>query len=293
MDRRERMVQVFQDTQAFYRENETLARAVEAARRDSVLYGLADCPSLPEEGARTLKEGLVEVSRRRSLEAAVAIRKRHPKARIGVLNFASAACPGGGVKKGSGAQEECLCRCSTLYPALDQKRMWDGFYTPNRAAGDPLHTDACIYTPGVVICKSDEDLPRRLAPEDFVTVDVISCAAPDLRPGRDGAPVRVSRAELYPLLLDRARHILSVAVANGVDALVLGAFGCGVFRNDPKLVAAAFFTELEQLHHRFDLVEFAVYCPGEDTANYDAFSRQREDLLGDEAVCVLPPEENG
>lgn len=290
MDRREVLTQVFQDTQAFCRENETLARAVEAARRDSVLYGPEDCPPLPEEGARTLKEGRVEVSRRRSFEAAMEIRKRHPKARIAVLNFASAVNPGGGVKRGSSAQEECLCRCSTLYPALDQKRMWDGFYTPNRVAGDPLHTDACIYTPGVVICKSDKDLPERLAPEDFVTVDVITCAAPNLRPARDGTPVRVAPDELYHLLLDRARHILSVAVANGVDALVLGAFGCGAFCNDPKLVSFAFFIELEPLRHRFDLVEFAVYCPGEDTANYDAFSQQWEDFLGDgadEAVCVL------
>lgn len=287
MDRRELLTQVFRDTQAFCRENETLARAVEAARRDSVLYGPEDCPPLPEEGPRTLKEGRVEVSRRRSFEAAMEIRKRHPKARIAVLNFASAVNPGGGVKRGSGAQEECLCRCSTLYPALDQKRMWDGFYGPNRAADDPLHTDACIYTPGVVICKSDEDIPKRLCPEEFVTVDVITCAAPDLRPAGDGTPVRVAPHELYHLLLDRARQILSVAVVNGVDALVLGAFGCGAFCNDPKLVSFAFFIELEPLRHRFDLVEFAVYCPGEDTANYDAFSRRREDFLGDEAVCVL------
>lgn len=289
MDRRETLIQVFQDTQAFCRENETLARAVETARRDSVLYSPEDRPPLPEEGQQTIKEGRVEVSRRRSFEAAIEIRKHYPKARIAVLNFASAVNPGGGVKRGSSAQEECLCRCSTLYPALDQKRMWDGFYTPNRAAGDPLHTDACIYTPGVVICKSDEDLPKRLAPEDFVTADVITCAAPNLRPARDGTPVRASQEELSVLLLGRAMQILRVAAANGVDALVLGAFGCGAFRNDPEAVAEAFFTVLEEYRHRFDLIEFAVYCRENETENFDAFVRKKELFLGDDAVSFLPP----
>lgn len=290
MDKRETLIRVFQDTQDFYRENETLARAVETARRDSVLYGPEDCRPLPEEGPRTVKEGREEVSRRRSFEAAVEIRKRHPKARIAVLNFASAVNPGGGVKRGSSAQEECLCRCSTLYPALNQQRMWDGYYSPHRAAGDPLYTDACIYTPGVVICKSDEDIPKRLCPEDFVTVDVITCAAPDLRPAGDGTPIRVAWDELYHLLLDRARHILSVAAANGVDALVLGAFGCGVFRNDPETVADAFFTALEEYRHRFELIEFAVYCREGKTENFDAFYT-RKAFLGDDAVSILPPGE--
>lgn len=289
MDRKEALTQVFQDTQAFCRENEALARAVEAARRDSVLYGPEDRPPLPEEGQQTIKEGRVEVSRRRSFEAAIEIRKHHPKARIGVLNFASATNPGGGVKRGSSAQEECLCRCSTLYPALDQKRMWEEFYTPNRAASDPQHTDACIYTPGVVICKTDEDFPRRLDPEDFVTVDVITCAAPDLRPSMEGVPIRVSQDELFLLLLRRAQHILHIAAANGVDALVLGAFGCGVFRNDPEMVAIAFLWELEKLRRRFDLVEFAVYCRDDDTENFRAFQQQKELFLGDDAVSILPP----
>lgn len=271
MDRREALIEVFQDTQAFYRENETLARAVETACLGSVLYGPGDCPPLPEEGERTLMEGRVEVSRRRTFEAAVEIRKKHSKARIAVLNFASATNPGGGVKEGSGAQEECLCRCSTLYPALDQRRMWDGYYAPNRAAGDRLHTDACIYTPGVVICKTDEDLPRRLDPGDFVTVDVITCAAPDLRPTRDGAPVQISKDGLSQLLLRRARHISHIAAANNVDALVLGAFGCGVFRNDPRMVANAFFMALEEYRNRFDLIEFAIYCRGDETENFKAF----------------------
>ena len=46
---------------------------------------------------------------------------------------------------------------------------------------DNLHTDACIYSPGVVICKTDDAWPERMEEKDWVTVDVISCAAPNLR----------------------------------------------------------------------------------------------------------------
>lgn len=105
----------------------------------------------------------------------------YPGRKIAVLNFASATKPGGGVINGSSAQEESLCRCSTLYPTLDRRFLWQSYYDVNRAAGDVLHTDACIYSPGIVICKTDENFPERMPQEDWVTVDVISCAAPNLR----------------------------------------------------------------------------------------------------------------
>ncbi len=72
-----------------------------------------------------------------------------------MLNFASATNPGGGVVKGSSAQEECLCRCSVLYPCLDTRKMWAKFCDPHRQAGDPLYNDDCIYTPRVRVIKSD------------------------------------------------------------------------------------------------------------------------------------------
>ena len=71
------------------------------------------------------------------------------------LSFASATRPGGGVKNGSSAQEESLCRCSTLYPTIDSGRFWERYYNVNREKKDNRHTDACIYSPGVIICKTD------------------------------------------------------------------------------------------------------------------------------------------
>jgi len=200
--------------------------------------------------------------------------------RIAVLNFASATTPGGGVTKGSSAQEESLCRCSTLYPALTSNALWDSYYSVNRAARNPLYTNALIYTPGVVICKTDEDYPERMEEKDWVEVDVITCAAPNLRqrPGNmynldQSAPVVVSPEELLALHKIRARHILTVAASKGVDAIVLGAFGCGAFQNDPTVVAKAYKGVLEEMKGYFSLIEFAIYCRQRETANYDAFSR--------------------
>ena len=129
-----------------------------------------------------------------------------------------------------------------------------------------MSTDACIYTPGVKIIKSDTDQPERLPESDWVDVDVITCAAPSFRhatPLDDDA--------LYQLHLKRGRQILNVALANGVDCLVLGAFGCGAFMNDPKVVASAYKQLMEEYRGAFDEVEFAVFYWGKEVENYEAF----------------------
>ena len=83
----------------------------------------------------------------------------------------------------------------------------------------------------------------------------------------------LSFSEQYDLHVRRAKHILHVAALNKTDMLVLGAFGCGAFMNDPDAVAEAFRTALEEYAGWFRHVEFAVYCRSTETANYDAFSR--------------------
>ena len=274
MDRRERLIAVFEDTQAYYTENRRLADAVQRSKSAVKLYTENDYPELPEAS----KAGSVAVTKSKTFEAAMRLHKERPDAKIAVLNFASATNPGGGVKSGSGAQEESLCRCSTLYPTLNQRKLWDQYYLPNREANDPLHTDVCIYSPKVVICKTDESIPRRLPEEQFVTVDVITCAAPNLRqqPGNYHNPdasraAAITKQQLYALHVKRAKHVLHVAAANGIDCLVLGAFGCGAFMNDPNVVAKAYSDALEEYCRRFDVIEFAIYCRDWETANYDAF----------------------
>ena len=203
----------------------------------------------------------------RSFQTAIKFHQEMPDKKITVLNFASAIHPGGGVFSGSRAQEECLCRCSTLYPLIDRKWLKESYYIPNKQHYNFRHDDACIYSEGVVICKSDTDFPERLNHEDFVTVDVITCAAPDLRKA-----TRYDIQELFNIHVQRAKHILHVAALNSVDILITGAFGCGAFKNNPELVAEAWKEALKDYRQFFDYVIFAVYFREHEINNFKAFN---------------------
>lgn len=272
------LIQVFEDTRHWYEHDPALKECVAASVAGTVLYPAGAAPALDKP--RFPEGTLVTVSRRRTLEAAVNYLDAHPQARVAVLNFASATNPGGGVTSGSRAQEEAICRCSTLYPALCADALRRGFYDFHRARHDVRYTDACIYTPGVTVVKTDEALPRRLEPGDWKQVDVLTCAAPNLRqkpynamnPG-SGAAIRVSDRELLELHLSRGRQILRVAAHHGAEAVILGAFGCGAFRNPPTVVAQAYRALMDEFDGQFRAVEFAVYCTPGDTANYDAFAQ--------------------
>lgn len=277
-DRKQQLMEVFEDIQRFYTEDAVLKAAVKHSRDNTRLYEADEYPDFPADNAS--RSGKIRVTTHKTFEAAMELRTEFPDAKIAVLNFASASTPGGGVTNGSSAQEESLCRCSTLYATLNTKQIWQGYYDVNRAMHDVLHTDACIYSPDIVICKTDESIPRRMKAVDFVTVDVISCAAPNLRnePANihnpeTGKYVNIEPEKLYNLHLSRAKHILHIAAANGADIIVLGAFGCGAFQNDPNTVAEAYRDALKEYAHRFDVIEFAIYCRDYETENYDAFKR--------------------
>ena len=277
MDRRATLMEVFEDTQRFYTENTALAAAIEKSKAETKLYapdGHLEIQTVPD------KAGSVFVTKSKTFEAAVKAHQRWPNKKITVLNFASATSPGGGVRSGSSAQEESLCRCSTLYPTLTQDWLWKDYYQKNRADQDNLHTDACIYSPGIIICKTDDSIPARIEGKDWVSVDVISCAAPNLRehPGNRhhpeyGRPTTLTADALYNLHVKRGNRIVQVAAANGTDILILGAFGCGAFANAPLVVARAYQTVMKDNKGYFDEVEFAIYCRPDETANYDAFQK--------------------
>jgi len=221
-------------------------------------------------------EAEIVVSHKRTYEAASAYKGKH----VAVLNFASASNPGGGVRKGASAQEECLCRCSTLFFALDVDFMWDKFYTAHRAARNPRHNDDIIYTPDVTVFKTDTYMPQLMPEEDWYDVDVITCAAPNLRKNpsnwynpADGKSVQLTDEELFALHEKRLRRILDVAIQNGAEVIILGAFGCGAFCNAPKVVAAAARKVLPDYLHAFETIEYAVYTRDDDTRNYDAFKQ--------------------
>ena len=271
---REENTAIFRDTEARCRTHPRLKASIAFSRSNQRLILEDDEVSVPPCG--NAAEGRLTVSPKRTFEAASAYART---LKTCVLNFASASNPGGGVVHGSSAQEEALCRCSTLYFNLNTNEMWSGFYSPHRAARDPIHNDDIIYTPRVVVFKSDTAFPTALPEGEWYELDVISCAAPNLRvqpsnrmnSGDGDQRAQVAPDELRRIHEKRLARILDVAVANGEEAVVLGAFGCGAFRNDPNVVAAAAAAVVPRYRTRFKVIEFAVYCRVDDTRNYDAF----------------------
>lgn len=274
--RRQRNISIFLDTERKCAETEYLACAIEKTIRDSRL--ILENDALPEISAPTrATQAEVTVSGRRSLEAA----GRHAGKKVCVLNFASATSPGGGVRHGSSAQEESLCRCSTLYPALSPGHLWKNFYAPHREARNRLYNGDIIYCPGIIVFKSDDDSPALLPGENWYKVDVLTCAAPNLRHLEEDAQGRarefINGGELEKLLTKRIRRIFEVAALEGAEVLILGAWGCGAFRNPPELVASAFRRAVNEYGSYFEAIEFAVFHMDHEADNYRAFQQAFRD----------------
>ncbi|MCR5735769.1 MAG: TIGR02452 family protein [Lachnospiraceae bacterium] len=267
---REENVAVFEDTKAWCQSESKLRDAIKASvSAQKIIYEKDDITA--DSAHRFDSKADVIVSKKRSFEAASAYRDQ----KVCVHNFASATTPGGGVVKGSGAQEECLCRTSTLYFCISIQDMWDRFYNPHRRELDNIHNGDLIYTPDVFVIKTDTAQPKRLQEKDWYKVDVITLAAPRLRGGaRQGEkPRAVTDRELIEIHEARMRRFCDVAKANGAEVLVLGAFGCGAYLNPAGVVAQAMKNVIEDYLYDFRTIEFAVYCPPQDDRNYREFER--------------------
>ena len=273
---RDENVTVFKDTERLCKTNPKLSESVKKATASQKLILEGD--TLADQKKDIYEDpAKVVVSKKRTYEAAAGYKGQH----VAVHNFASASNPGGGVVNGASAQEECLCRCSGLYFNLNTRAMWDGFYQPHRDAHDPIHNDDIIYTPGVTVFKTDTAMPELMPESDWYDVDVITCAAPNLRnqPSnkyntRDGNKQTVMKDKnLLALHEKRLRRILEVALSEGCDTIILGAFGCGAFQNNPEVVAQANRNVIKDYLHAFKNIEFAVYCSPRDDRNFKIFER--------------------
>jgi uncharacterized protein (TIGR02452 family) len=178
------------------------------------------------------------------------------------LVFASARNPGGGFLRGAKAQEEDIARASALHACLAAV---PEFYAYHRGHADLRYTDRVIYSPGVPVFRDDAN---RLLDEAY-QLSFITAAAPNLGAILDNQP---DRADSVPdAVRARAVRVLRVAAAHGHRRLVLGAWGCGVFRNDPAVVAGAFADAVRAVG-AFDEVCFAVLDRAADTPTYRAFA---------------------
>ncbi|MFC4505362.1 MULTISPECIES: TIGR02452 family protein [Streptomyces] len=236
-----------------------LAAAVEAARAGTRMLGPEPVP-VPETAPVATS---IEVTGESSLEAA----RRLADAPVAVLNFASARNPGGGFRNGAQAQEEALCRASALYTCLLRA---PEFYDHHRADRDPFYSDRVIHSPAVPVFRDDRG---RLLDEPY-TAGFLTSAAPNAGVVLSRTPERVPG--LPGALAVRAERVLETAVAHGYRRLVLGAWGCGVFRNDPAQVAEAFRTLLGpggRFERTFEHVVFGVLDRTPGSAVRGAFEK--------------------
>jgi uncharacterized protein (TIGR02452 family) len=169
------------------------------------------------------------------------------RGRTALLNFASYKCPGGGFIVGSRAQKEELCHESFLYNVL--KEFDDSYYDRNRKdMNHGLYRDRALYSHDVFFIR-DGNVKK---------CDVITCAAPNF----SAAEKFATRDENNMHLRDRVRFVLEIAKKENVDTFIVGAWGCGVFKQDPRVVAKFFEEECQKvfIDSKIHLI-FAVIPP--------------------------------
>lgn len=241
--------------------------AQRACEKGTVLYtpeALAQLPSSgPNSGATKF-----EVTKETTLEAARRLRQDPATSKVACLNFASAKNAGGGFLSGSQAQEESLARSSGLYRSQGRAR---AYYDENRECETCLYTDHIIYSPDVPVIRDDGG--QLLDP--YYTVSMITAPAVNAGALRQKEPDKVE--EIRAVMSRRAGYVLAVAQANQCEDLILGAWGCGVFQNDPEKVATIFGEHLLDggaFAGAFDRVVFAIPDRSEDEGMIGPFRRR-------------------
>lgn len=208
----------------------------------------------------------IEVIAGDTVETGRLLVESNPHKTTAILNFADALMPGGLVWSGANTQEEHICRCSNLYASLTTDVADKKYYQKNEAYNRQRpgrYTDNIIYSKNVMFFRSGKDYSML---RDSYQMDVITCPAPS---------ARLNPIEAQFIISNRAENIIKCAVMNGVDELVLGAWGCGAFGQSPVIVAKSFKSALKKYPY-FDNVIFAIRNCRDDsstgtTSNYSVF----------------------
>lgn len=204
----------------------------------------------------------IEVRDESVVQAVQRLSRTHKK--IAVLNFASPTNPGGGFLNGRSAQEESIARSSALYPSIARhKEMYEhGAQHPT-----PFSSDSMIYSPSVPFFRDDSGQLL----EQPVTASVITAAAVNASHIHD----RGMQSQIDRTMKNRMRKVIELAAEQQNKVLVLGAFGCGVFGNDPNRVAQIQRELLvdEGLGQHFDVIVNPIMSRGGDTQNLQVFQR--------------------
>ena len=265
---------------ALARENEHLIEAGYYRRTDGTRVDIGEAVRAAREATRLYGPEPVEVPAPEPVKTRFAVtggsslwEARRLLGPVAVLNFASARNPGGGYVNGAQAQEEALCRASALYTCLLEA---PAYYVHHRAMRDPFYSDRVIHSPGVPVFRDDRG---HLLDEPF-EVGFLTSPAPNAGVIRRKVPERMD--EIPAVLAGRAARVLETAAANGYRSLVLGAWGCGVFQNDPAMVAGSFRDLLGpggRFEEAFEQVVFGILDRTPGAAIRQAFEDAFADLV--------------
>lgn len=244
----------------YYTDNSSHAHDIEADIEKAVAQTRLYPPDwTPESPGEPKFKTRIEVTNETTFSAA---RRLFDEGKNAVsLNFASATNVGGGWLNGARAQEEYLCRNSVLAQCIGARREFYNYHQQHRA---PRYSDTMLYSPGVAVIRDEFD--NLCAPWPC---SIITAAAPNLNHG-----MAIPLGDLRELWRARIARVFDIALANGHESLVLGAWGCGAFKNDPTMVAAVFSEVAEKYDEQFELLWFAVLDVGLRQGNFEPFEKQ-------------------
>lgn len=235
-------------------ESISIQSAQENAEESTICYSPAQSDDLLEKPIEEKGACQIEVSAETTLNA---VRRLIDQGESNVLclNFASARNAGGGFLGGSQAQEESIARATGLYPCLLKA---EDYYKSNRAVKSCFYTDYMIYSPAVPIFKNEAGVNE----ESLKLCAVITAPAVNTGVVKQREPNRIP--EIETVMKRRIDKVLSIAYHQGHQSIVLGAWGCGVFQNDPVTIAA-YFKEIIDKKYKFAFkrIVFGIYASKE------------------------------
>lgn len=187
----------------------------------------------------------IEIINQNCIDTVINTRQQYPKSKIGLLNFADGTERGGGVADGLRTQEEDICRTTSLYHTLLKVNY-------------PIKSDEIVVSKDVILIKNSSytDLQSPVNIDYVLTKDAVI--------SYDG---KFTKA-MYEEMERRIELIINTAYSLKVDILILGAFGCGAFRNPPQDIAYLFKKSINRQPYKsqFKEVVFAILEKG-DTLN--------------------------
>ena len=244
------------------------------AKNNSIHYQPDELEKLSTQVKEIIKNNsnspIIEVTNETTLKAAYRVVVEEKTDNVVCLNFASAKNPGGGFLNGSKAQEESLARSSGMFPCIFQMKL---MYQTNKNFRSSIYTDNMIYSPQIPFFKDDEgNLLTNYYPLSIITSPAVNRGAVEYNEPK--------KTHLIPeAMLSRIKKVLSVAIFHNHKTIILGAWGCGVFRNKASEMSQWFgeyLLENKLFHNAFERIIFAVYDSSKDKNVFQSFKQTFE-----------------